>query len=103
MLQELSWPPFTLLISPDFALRYSSFAILYIWISPRDVVYNISQIMSQTPASINLEAAPPSEGGDLTANIVNWDGPNDAANPVNWPSHMKWAHIITVAILGLIP
>lgn len=59
--------------------------------------------MSQTPGSVALEAALPDEGEDATSNIVDWDGPNDIANPVNRPSRKRWAHIITVAILGLIP
>lgn len=63
--------------------------------------------MSQAPGSIekepSLEAALPSEGEDATANMIDWDGPDDAANPINWPSRKRWAHIITVAILGLIP
>ncbi len=66
--------------------------------------------MSQTASNIDkelqdasLEAAPPSKGEDATANIIDWDGPNDAANPINWPSSKRWAHIIIVAILGLIP
>jgi len=67
------------------------------------MVFNTFQSMSKTPSSIALEAALPSEGEDATANIVDWDGPNDAADPINWPSRKRWAHIITVAILGLIP
>ncbi|SPQ20707.1 01a6f4c4-1a42-42bf-ad23-11dc53a291c6 [Thermothielavioides terrestris] len=34
--------------------------------------------------------------------LVDWDGPDDAANPVNWPDHKRWAHIIMISILGLI-
>ena len=59
--------------------------------------------MSQTPSSVALEAVLPGGGEDATTNVVDWDGPDDAANPVNWPSRKRWAHIITVAILGLIP
>lgn len=59
--------------------------------------------MSQVPSSRTLEAALPGEGEDATANLVDWDGPTDAANPMNWPSRKRWAHIITVAVLGLIP
>ena len=60
--------------------------------------------MSQTPSSsIALEAALPSEGEDAMANIVDWDGPNDAAAPINWSRSKRWAHIIIVAILGLVP
>ena len=59
--------------------------------------------MSQILSSAALEAALPDKSEDVTANIVDWDGPNDAANPMNWPGRKRWAHIITVAILGLIP
>lgn len=59
--------------------------------------------MSQPPSSGALEAALLREGDDATANLVDWDGPNDAANPMNWPNRKRWAHIITVAVLGLIP
>lgn len=59
--------------------------------------------MSQAPSSAALEAAPPGEGEDATAHLVDWEGPNDAANPMNWPNRKRRAHIITVAVLGLIP
>nr|UPX44697.1 hypothetical protein FAC7G5_08 [Penicillium fuscum] len=60
--------------------------------------------MSQTPSSsIALEAVLPSEGEDAMANIIDWDGPNDAAAPINWSRSKRWAHIIIVAILGLVP
>ncbi|KAL8790924.1 MAG: hypothetical protein Q9213_000349 [Squamulea squamosa] len=50
-----------------------------------------------------LEAALPNNGIDVKANVVDWDGPDDAANPINWTSYKRWAHIIIVAILGLVP
>ena len=60
--------------------------------------------MSQTScSSIALEAVPPSEGEDAMANIVDWDGPNDVAAPINWSRSKRWAHIIIVAILGFVP
>ena len=59
--------------------------------------------MSQTLPSIALEAALPSKGEDTTANTIDWHGLDDTANPINWPTRKRWAHIVTVAILGLIP
>ena len=61
--------------------------------------------MSQTPSSIALEAAVPGEGEITTADpdLVDWDGPNDACNPINWLSRKRWAHVIIVATLSLIP
>jgi hypothetical protein len=34
--------------------------------------------------------------------VVDWDGSDDVANPVNWPASSRWAHIIMISILGLI-
>ena len=60
--------------------------------------------MSQMPSSnIALDQAPPSEGEDTTINIVDWDGSSDIAAPINWSRSKRWAHIIIVAILGLVP
>lgn len=32
-------------------------------------------------------------------NIVDWDGPEDPANPQNWPASRKWG---LIAILGMV-
>jgi hypothetical protein len=50
-----------------------------------------------------LEAGSPTTDQKIDDEIVDWDGPNDAANPMNWTKGKRWAHIIMVAILGLIP
>lgn len=57
------------------------------------------------PGNVADEAAILSElpTNDASANIVDWDGLGDSANPVNWPVRKRWAHIITVAMLGFIP
>ena len=60
----------------------------------------MSQKLSSTIAP---DAAPPSEIEGAIADIVDWDGPSDAAAPINWSRSKRWAHIIIVAILGLIP
>lgn len=36
------------------------------------------------------------------ANIVDWDGPHDPANPQNWTLRKKWAHIIMVSLFALV-
>lgn len=51
----------------------------------------------------SLEAAPPKECEDSTVDTIDWDVPHDVLNPINWSDRKRWAHIITVAILGLIP
>ncbi|PVH93336.1 MFS general substrate transporter [Periconia macrospinosa] len=35
--------------------------------------------------------------------IVDWDGPDDETRPCNWPRGKRWANIMVVAVLGLLP
>ena len=35
-------------------------------------------------------------------NILDWDGPDDPNNPVNWKSSLKWANIVTVSAITFI-
>lgn len=32
-------------------------------------------------------------------NVVNWDGPDDPENPLNWPSKRKWTNIGLLALI----
>jgi hypothetical protein len=41
-------------------------------------------------------------GPEQNSFTVNWDGPSDAANPVNWPENKRWANISMISALGLI-
>ena len=35
-------------------------------------------------------------------NIIDWDGPNDAANPQNWSKGMRIGHVALISIITLI-
>lgn len=35
-------------------------------------------------------------------NLVDWDGPEDPANPYNWPAKKKWANIAILSLLTLL-
>jgi len=35
-------------------------------------------------------------------NIVDWDGPDDPENPMNWPMKKKWMNIAVLSILTII-
>jgi hypothetical protein len=35
-------------------------------------------------------------------NIVDWDGPGDAANPLNWPKRKSFGHVVIVAVLSMV-
>ncbi|KAI0977182.1 major facilitator superfamily domain-containing protein [Xylaria arbuscula] len=43
-----------------------------------------------------------SEKSKSDDNIVDWDGPNDSANPLRWSQAKKNAHIIIVSIFALV-
>jgi len=56
-------------------------------------------------ASPDLEsAASKADDSDnnVDPNIVDWDGPNDPANPPNWSGKMRWSHIIVISLLALV-
>lgn len=35
-------------------------------------------------------------------NIVDWDGPHDPENPMNWPEKKKWLNVAVLSILTII-
>lgn len=35
-------------------------------------------------------------------NVVDWDGPDDPENPLNWSRGKKWANIVTISSITLI-
>lgn len=37
-----------------------------------------------------------------TSIIVDWDGPDDPANPVNWSPGLKWANVVVVSAITFI-
>lgn len=63
----------------------------------------MSRATSNSEKEPSIEAAIPSGNEGEGGLLIDWEGPDDEANPCNWPSRKRWAHIIIVAILGLIP
>jgi hypothetical protein len=54
-----------------------------------------------------LESGPGSVGNEklelaVDDFVVDWNGPDDVANPINWPAQSRWAHIIMISVLGLV-
>ncbi|RDB16631.1 Efflux pump vrtL [Hypsizygus marmoreus] len=58
-----------------------------------------STLVSATFAD-TTEIRAPSESND--AIIVDWDGPDDPANPKNWPYRQKWAATLVVSLFTFI-
>ena len=54
---------------------------------------------------IDLYSSVQSDDGDDKAkdpNIVDWDGPDDPENPLNWSNGRKWANIVTFSTITMI-
>ena len=67
----------------------------------------------QTPTSSDLEQEVDLEAGhrsedfdkkesetdtvEVYSNLVDWDGPDDPKNPINWSEKLKWANIAVIA------
>ncbi|KAK3950294.1 major facilitator superfamily domain-containing protein [Pseudoneurospora amorphoporcata] len=43
-----------------------------------------------------------SEETEQDPNIVDWDGPEDPENPMNWPEKKKWLNVAVLSILTII-
>lgn len=66
-----------------------------------------SPTSSNLEKEIDLEAGHPSEDSDkkepettkteVDPNIVDWDGPDDPQNPINWSEKLKWANVAVIA------
>ena len=52
--------------------------------------------------SLESGAAPAKEQVDQDPDIVDWNGPNDAANPLNWPLGKKFAALGIVSFITLL-
>jgi multidrug resistance protein len=49
---------------------------------------------------IYTRSIPPEDTQD--ANIVDWDGPDDPENPMNWSSLLRWTHIMLVSAVNFL-
>lgn len=49
-----------------------------------------------------LEADPANNEASTDANIVWWDGEDDPANPLNWPSSKKWIHVGIISLITFV-
>ncbi|KNG49246.1 proteasome component pre4 [Stemphylium lycopersici] len=47
-------------------------------------------------------SSPTEQESDRDPNIVDWDGPDDPANPQNWPAKKKWGIIAALGAVTLI-
>ncbi|KAF2876520.1 major facilitator superfamily domain-containing protein [Massariosphaeria phaeospora] len=60
-----------------------------------------------TPATVAGSGAFPASSAHLEKDgrhphVVDWDGPDDPHNPLNWPESRKWTTIATLALVTLV-
>ena len=63
---------------------------------------SMAEEKSVLPSDSSDEEAPPSMEEKPVSppnNIVDWDGPDDPKNPMNWPMSSRWAQIGIIALL----
>ena len=53
-----------------------------------------SKLADQSNGNVDPEKIPQYE----VANVVDWDGPNDPENPMNWSNSRKWLTISLISI-----
>jgi hypothetical protein len=53
----------------------------------------------EVPAS---ESSPPKNEESTDNNIVWWDGEDDPANPLNWPTSKKWIHVGIISLITFV-
>lgn len=51
---------------------------------------------------LNRDKAKGIEETEQNRNVVDWDGPDDPENPLNWSQAKKWANIATISSITLI-
>lgn len=60
-----------------------------------------SAALSATSDDRSLGGDPGMEA-ERDPDIVDWDGPDDPANPLNWPARQKWTLIFNLAMVTLV-
>ncbi|KAM0268907.1 hypothetical protein ACHAQH_009868 [Verticillium albo-atrum] len=62
-----------------------------------------SASLTTNEKTLNNEPEPDMEHQPVDdPNIVDWDGPDDPANPMNWPDKQKWFNIALISLLTFV-
>ena len=67
--------------------------------------HSVQNDIEQGPEDTNLDNhqdVDDSAQVEANPNTVDWDGPNDSANPLNWPKSIKIGHVALISIITLI-
>ena len=61
-----------------------------------------SDASSTTTDDRTLGGEAPNQEAERDPNIVDWDGPDDPENPLNWPEKKKWSLIACLGAITLV-
>ena len=50
----------------------------------------------------DVEKADDSARSPVDPNVVDWHGPSDPANPLNWPKYMRIGHVVLISMITLV-
>ena len=57
---------------------------------------------SETEADLEAGTGIERAKTETDPNVVDWDGPDDPENPMNWSDKKKWLNIATLSVLTLV-
>jgi hypothetical protein len=71
--------------------------------TPKSVSSNGTASDDVASNTVELETGRPENSVEIAdPDVVDWNGPEDKADPQNWTSSKKWLHIIIVSLLALV-
>ena len=56
----------------------------------------------RSPSDEHAEKVSEGPSDPLDPNVVDWDGPDDPYNPMNWGSGIKWGAVATISAITFI-
>ncbi|RYP53482.1 hypothetical protein DL768_001519 [Monosporascus sp. mg162] len=59
-------------------------------------------LVSDADVGVEAGATKEQEATGTDPNVVDWDGPDDPENPMNWSDTKKWLNIAVLSILTLV-
>ena len=63
---------------------------------------DVEQVLPSTAAQDTQVAIKNESSGDYDENAIDFDGPKDPANPLNWSAIYKWSIVALVSVMSLV-
>lgn len=65
---------------------------------------NETRIVDEEKGDNDTGLSPPhsATSDEVDADVVDWDGPDDPENPLNWPKKKKWSMLGTLSVMTIL-